>query len=137
MRSEPKRSATIKYLNAKVSKYLRKCLSDPNMSLGDNVIDKSHGLLFIQHENQNDETYGCRASTRNVRQPQTLKSHRVTIPYILFESQSYNTLHFIRKKFLTSICFQKQSGRQIKPGLLYAFVNVHNVNANPSKTRNI
>ena len=67
----------------------------------------------------------CKA-TRN------LKSHTVTIPYILFESQSYNTLHFIRKRFLTSICFQKQKRRQIKPGLFYAFVNVHYVNVNPS-----
>ena len=34
------------------------------------MIDKSHGLPFIQHENQNDETNSSRASTRNVRQPQ-------------------------------------------------------------------
>ena len=58
-------------------------------------MDKSYGLAFIQHENQNDGTYGCRASTRNVRQSQRkdtelqyltfYSSHRVTIPYILFE----------------------------------------------------
>ena len=91
------------------------------------MIDKAHGLPFIQHKNQND----CRALTRNVRQPKFEKS------------QSYNTLHFIRvtelqyltfysKKVLTSICFQKQKGRLIKPDLLYAFVNVHYVNVNPS-----
>ena len=55
-----------------VSQHLLKCLfllSDPNISLGDNVINKSHGLPFIPHEIQNDETYGYRASTRYVRQP--------------------------------------------------------------------
>ena len=31
-----------------------------------------------------------------------LKSQGVTIPYILFESQTYNTLHFIRKRLSVS-----------------------------------
>ena len=41
------------YLNAKVSQHLLKCeflLFDPNISLGDTFIEKSHGLPFIQHE---------------------------------------------------------------------------------------
>ena len=40
------------YLNAKVSQHLLKCsflLSDPNISIGDNVIAKSRDLPFIQY----------------------------------------------------------------------------------------
>ena len=97
---------------------------DSNISLGDNVIDKSHGLPFIQHDNQNDVT----------RLPSYNKTCKA-IPNL--KSQSYYTLHFIRvtelqyltfysKKVFISICFQKQKGRQIKPGIFYAFVDIVN-----------
>ena len=73
------------YLNAKVLQLLLKCLFllyEPNILLHDIVINKSNDLLSKQHENQTRETYDCRSSTRNVRQPKFEKS------------QSYNTLHF-------------------------------------------
>ena len=41
----------------------------PNISLDDNVTDNSRDLPSLQHENRNGEKYGCRASTRKVRQP--------------------------------------------------------------------
>ena len=74
------------YLNAKVSQLLLKCyflLLEPNILLYDIVINKSNDLRFKQHENQTSETFDCRSSKRNVRQPKFEKS------------QSYNTLHFI------------------------------------------
>ena len=60
------------YFNAKVSQLLLKCyflLFEPNVLLHDIVINKSNDLPSKQHENQNSETYNCRSSTRNVRQP--------------------------------------------------------------------
>ena len=57
----------------------------PEQSLSDNAIDKSLHLPCIQHKNQNDVTYGCRAATVILRQPPILKSH------------GYNTSHFKRK----------------------------------------
>ena len=101
------------YLNAKVSQLLLKCyflLFDPNILLPDIVNNKSNDLPSKQHENQTSETYDCRPSTRNVRQPkfEKLQSYN-TLHFI--ESQCYNTLHFIRKSCLTIICFQKQKGR--------------------------
>ena len=57
---------------------------EPNILFYDIVINKSNDLPSKQYENQNSETYDCRSSTRNVRQPK-------------FEnSQSYNTLHLSR-----------------------------------------
>ena len=105
------------YLNAKVSQHLLKCqflLSDPNISLGDNVIDKSLVCL----------PYMKIITMRLMVAELQLKKFE--------KSQSYNTLHVIRKRFLTSICLQKQKDRQIKPGLFYVFVKVHFVNVNPS-----
>ena len=74
------------YLNAKVSQLLLKyyfLLFEPNIFRHDIVINKSNDLPSKQHENQTSETYDCRSSTRNVRQPKFEKS------------QSYNTLHLI------------------------------------------
>ena len=61
------------------------------------MIDMSRYLPCIQDENQNGVAYGCRSSTRILRQLQILKS------------QSYNNLHFMQKMFLTNICFHKLS----------------------------
>ena len=80
---------------------------------------------------QTSETYDCRSSTRNVRQPKFEKS------------QSYNTLHFIRvtelqlltfysEKVFNPYLFSKAEGQITQISLFYAFVNVHNVNVKPS-----
>ena len=106
--------ASILYLNAKVSQLFQKCyfiLFEPNILLHDTVINKSNDLPSKQQENQTRETYDCRSSTRNVRQPKFEKSQSDFI-----ESQCYTTLHFIRKRCLAIICFQKQKDRQIKAG---------------------
>ena len=50
------------------------------------MINKSNDLPSKQHENQTSETYDCRSSTTNVKQPKFEKS------------QSYNTLHFIESQ---------------------------------------
>ena len=104
------------YLNAKVSQLLLKCfflIFEPNFLLHDIVINKSNDLSSKQHENQAHETYDCRSSTRNVRQPKFEKSQSNNTLHFS-ESQCYTTLHFIRKRCLTVICFQKKKGRQIK-----------------------
>ena len=87
----------------------------PKQSLSDNATDKFLYLPCIQHKNQNGVTYGCQAATIILRQPPILKSH------------GYNTSHFMRKIFLTDICFQKQNGRLIEIKLIYAFLNVNYV----------
>ena len=106
------------YLNAKVSQLLLKfyfLLFELNILLHDIVINESNDLPFKQHENQISETYDCRSSTRNVRQPKFEKSQSYNTLHFI-ETQCYITLHFIRKRCLTVICFQKQKGRKIKAG---------------------
>ena len=83
--------------------------------LHDIGINKSNDLRSKQHENQTSETYACRSSTRNVRQPKFEKSQSYNTLHFI-ESQCYTALHFIRERCLTIICFQKQKGRQIKAG---------------------
>ena len=58
---------------------------DPNISLTDNVIDKSHYLLCIQYENQNDVAHGCRVLTRIERQPPIIKVTK--LQYLTFYSE--------------------------------------------------
>ena len=109
---------TLIYLNAKVSQLLLKCYFLPfeqNILLYDIVINKSNDLPFKQHANQTSETYDCRYSTRNVRQPKFEKSQSYNTLHFI-ESECYTALHFIRKRCLTVICFQKQKDRQIKAG---------------------
>ena len=111
-------SINILYLNAKVSQLLLKCyflLFEPKISLHDIMINKSNDLPSKQHENQTSETYDCRSSTRNVRQPKFEKLQSYNSLHFI-ESQCYTTLHFIRKRGLTVICFQNQKGRQIQAG---------------------
>ena len=106
------------YLNAKVSQLLLKCyflLLELKNLLHDIMINKSNDLPSKQHENQTSETYDCRSSTRNVRQPKFEKSQSYSTLHFI-ESQCYTTLHFIRKRCLTVICFQNQKGRQIQAG---------------------
>ena len=120
-------------LNAKVSQLLLKCyflLFDPNILLHDIMITKSNDLPSKQHENQTNETYDCRSSTRNVRQPKFEKSQSYNTLHFI-ESQCYTTLHFIEKVF-NRYLFSK-SERQTNPSrLFYAFGNVHYVNVKPS-----
>ena len=107
---------TLIYLNAKVLQLLLKryfLLFGPNVLLYDIVINKPNDLSSKQHENQTSETYACRSSTRNERQPQFEKSQSYNTSHFI-EIQCYATLHFIPKRCLTVICFQKQKGRQIK-----------------------
>ena len=65
------------YLNAKVSQLLIKCYFhrfEINIWFHNIVINKSNNLPSKQHGNQTSETYDCRSSTRNVRQPKFEKS---------------------------------------------------------------
>ena len=106
------------YLNAKVSQLILKCyflLFELKILLHVIMINKSNDLPSKQHENQTHETYDCRSSTRNVRQPKLEKSQSYNTLHFI-ESQCYTTLHFIRKRCLTVICFQNQKGRQIQAG---------------------
>ena len=106
------------YLNAKVSQLLLECfflLFEPSNVLQDILINKSNYWPSKHNENQTSETYDCRSSTRNVRQPKFKKSQSYNTLHFI-EPQCYTTLHFIRKRCLTIICFQKQKGRQIKAG---------------------
>ena len=87
------------------------------------MINKSNDLPSKQHENQTSETYDCRSSTRNVRQPKFEKS------------QSYNTLHFIEsllhhltvylEKVFNRYLFSKEEGQTSQSRLIYEFGNVH------------
>ena len=106
------------YLNAKVSQLLLKfyfLLFEPTIFRNDIEINKSNDLPSKQHANQTSETYDCRSSTRNVRQPEfeNLQSY---ITLHLIESHCYTTLNFVLKRCLTIICFQKQNVRQTKAG---------------------
>ena len=112
------------YLNAKVLQLLLKCyflLLELKILLHDIMINKSNDLPSKQHENQTSETYDCRSSTRNVRQPKFEKSQSYNTLHFI-ESQCYTTLHFIRKRCLTVICFQNQKGRQIQAGYIMHLV---------------
>ena len=112
------------YLNAKVSQHLLKCyflLFEPKILLHDIMINKSNDLPSKPHENQTSETYDCRSSTRNARQPKFEKSQSYNTLHFI-KSQCYTTLHFIRKRCLTVICFQNQKGRQIQAGYFMHFV---------------
>ena len=95
------------------------------------MINKSNDLSSKQHENQTSETYDCRSSTRNERQPQFEKSQSYNTLHFI-EVQCNSTLHFIRKMCLTVICFQKQKGQTNQSRLFYAFGNVHYTNVKPS-----
>ena len=102
-------------LNAKVSQCLLKCrflFYNQNNSFGDNAIEKPSNVVCIQHENQNGVACGCPALTRIVRQSTFSKSNRKAMNTnwshqkanlaLNLKSQSYNTLHFMRKTFLVS-----------------------------------
>ena len=95
------------------------------------MIKKSNDLPSKQHENQTCETYDCRSSTRNERQPKFEKSQSYNTLHFI-ELQCSTTLHFIRKRCLTVICFQKTEGQTNQSRLFYAFGNVRYVNAKPS-----
>ena len=88
---------------------------EPNILLHDIVINKANDMPSKKHENQTSDTYDCRSSTRNVRQPEFEKSQSYSTLHLI-EAQCYTTLHFIRKRCLTIICFQKQKDRQVKAG---------------------
>ena len=94
------------------------------------MINKSNDLPSKQHENQTGETYDCRSSTRNVRQPKFEKSQSYNTLHFI-ESQCNTTLHSIRKRCLT-VMFSKSEGQTNPSRLFYAFGNVHYVNLKPS-----
>ena len=78
---------TYKYIlkckrNATLSKMVVPSFSSKN-SASDNEIAKYCHLLCTQHQNQTAVTYGWRAATGNVRQPQFLKSQSSKIVPIL------------------------------------------------------
>ena len=100
-------------------------LFEPNVLLHDVVIKKSNDLPSKQHENQTSETYDCRSSTRNERQPKFEKSQSYNTLHFI-ELQCFTTLHFIRKRF------KKTEGQTNQSRLFYAFGNVRYVNAKPS-----
>ena len=95
------------------------------------MINKTNDLPSKQHGNQTSETYDCRSSTRNVRQPKFEKSQSY-IPLHLIESQCYTTLNFTQKKVLSRYLFPKAKGQTNQSRLFYAFGNVHYVNVKPS-----
>ena len=122
------------YLNAKVSQLLLKCyflLLELKILLHDIMINKSNNLPSKQHENQTSETYDCRSSTRNVRQPKFEKSQSYNTLHFI-ESQCYTTLHFIRKNVFNRYLFSKSEGQTNPSRLFYAFSNVHYANVKPS-----
>ena len=77
------------------------------------MINKSNDLLSKQHENKTSETYGCRSSTRNVRQPKVTLLHHLT---------------FYWEKVFNRYLFSKAEGQTNQSRLCYAFGNVHYVN---------
>ena len=60
-----------------------------------------------------------------------LRSHRVTIPYIL-SSHSIHHLTFYSEKVFNRYLFSKAEGQTNQSRLFYAFGNVHYVNVKPS-----
>ena len=135
------------YLNAKVSQLLLKCyflLFEPKILLHDIMINKSNDLPSKQHENQTSETYDCRSSTSNVRQPKFEKSQSLWLWYFLIILTYYlqhltiywvTVLHhltFYSEKMFNRYLFSKSEGQTNPSRLFYAFGNVHYVNVKPS-----
>ena len=122
------------YFNAKVSQLLLKCyflLFEPNILLDDIVINKSNDLPSKQHVNQTSETYDCRSSTRNVRQPKFEKF--TELQYLTFYRVTVlHHLTFYSEKVFNQYLFSKAEGQTNQSRLFYAFVNVHYVNVKPS-----
>ena len=103
---------------------------EPNFLLHDIVINKANDMPSKQHENQTNETYDCRSSTRNVRQPKFEKSQ---LQYLTFNRGT--VLHhftFDSEKVFNHYLFSKAEGQTSQSRLFYAFVNVHYVNVKPS-----
>ena len=95
------------------------------------MINKSNDLSSKQHKNETSETFDCRSSTRNVRQPKFEKSQSYNTLHFI-ESQCYTTLNFIRKNVFNRYLFSKAEGQTNQIRLFYAFGNVHNANVKPS-----
>ena len=95
------------------------------------MINKSNDSPSKQHENQTSETYDCRSSTRNVRQPKIEKSQSYNTLHFI-ESQSLHHLTFDSEKVFNHYLFSKSEGQTNQSRLFYAFCNVHYVNVKPS-----
>ena len=94
------------------------------------MINKSNDLPSKQHENQTSETYDCRSSTRNVRQPKFEKSQ---LQYLTFYRVTVlHHLRFYSEKVFNRYLFSKSEGQTNPSRLFYAFGNVHYVNVKPS-----
>ena len=92
------------------------------------MINKSNDLPSKQHENQTSETYDCRSSTRNVRQPKFEKSQYLTF----YRVTVLHHLTFYSEKVFNCYLFSKSEGQTNPSRRFYAFGNVHCVNVKPS-----
>ena len=61
-----------------------------------------------------------------------MKSHRVTIPYILSSHSVTPPYILFGKNVFNHYLFSKAEGKTNQSRLFYAFVNVHYVNVKPS-----
>ena len=94
------------------------------------MINKSNHLASKQHENQTSETYDCRSSTRNARQPKFEKSQ---LQYLTFYQVTVlHHLAFYSEKVFNRYLFSKSEGQTNPKRLFYANGNVHYVNVKPS-----
>ena len=94
------------------------------------MINKSNDLPSKQHKNQTSETYDCRSSTRNVRQP---KFEVTELQYLTFYQVTVlHHLTFYLEKVFNPYLVSKSEGQTNPSRLFYAFGNVHYVNVKPS-----
>ena len=92
-------------------------VSSKKKSASDNEIAKYRYLPCKQHQNQTTVTYGWRPATKNVRQPQLLKSQRSKIvnilrkirfkPISVFESKRVDKLKSGTLMFLSTFILSK------------------------------
>ena len=94
------------------------------------MINKSNDLPSKQYENLTSETYDCRSSTRNVRQP---KFEVTELQYLTFYQVTVlQHFTFYSEKVFNHYLFSKAEGQINQSRLFYAFVNVHYVYVKPS-----
>ena len=104
---------------------------EPNILLHDIAITKSNDLPSKQHVNQTSETYDCRSSTRNVRQPKFEKSQNYSTLHFIDVTVLYHLTFYLEKVF-NRYLFSKAEGQTNQSRLFYAFGNIHYVNVKPS-----
>ena len=93
-------------------------------------MDKSNDLPSLQHENQASETFDCRSSTRNLRQP---KFEVMELKYLtFFRVAELQHLTFHSEKVFNHYLFSENRSAEKSNQVCYAFVNVHYVNVKHS-----